>query len=74
MYFKPFRQDPNRYADSQDFLDMSVFYNMNEWLQFRFQALNLTDEPKVMYRPTTDSLAQADYSGRKYIIGVRVQF
>lgn len=73
-YFKPFRQDPNRFVGSQDFLDMSVFYNLNEHFQFRFQALNLTDEPNVMYRPTRDSLAQADYSGRKYFIGVRFRY
>jgi len=40
----------------------------------RVQALNLTDEPNLFFRPTRGNLAGADYSGRRYFAGVRARF
>ena len=73
-YFKPFRSDANRYTEDQGFLDFSASMDLMEGVQIRFQALNILDEPNVFYRPTPDSLAQADYSGARYFIGLRGRF
>lgn len=43
-------------------------------VQLGFQILNILDEPNIFYRPTPESLAQADYSGRRYVLGLRARF
>lgn len=73
-YFKPFRNDANRYTEDQGFLDFSASMDLMDGVQMRFQALNILDEPNVFYRPTPDSLAQTDYSGARYFIGLRGRF
>ena len=73
-YFKPFRNDQNRFTGAQDFLDFSANYDLTRNFQLRFQALNILDEPNIMYRPTRDNLAQSDYSGRRYFVGLRGRF
>lgn len=73
-YFKPFRNDQNRFTAAQGFLDFSAAYDLTNNVQLRVQALNLLDEPNVFYRPTGDSLAQADYSGRRFFVGLRGRF
>jgi len=73
-YFKPFRSAANRYTEAQDFLDFSASYDITDDIEIRFQGLNLLDEPNIFYRPTRDSLAQADYSGRRFFVGLRGKF
>lgn len=73
-YFKPFRSDQNRFAESQGFLDFSTAYDILKNVQLRFQILNILDEPNIFNRPTGDSFAQADFSGRRYFVGVRGRF
>lgn len=73
-YFKPFRQDANRFTAKQGFLDFSASYDITDWAEVRLQGLNLLDEPNVFFRPTTDSLAQTDISGRRFFIGARLRF
>ncbi|MFC4292819.1 TonB-dependent receptor [Sphingorhabdus arenilitoris] len=73
-YFKPFRSDANRFTADQGFLDFSASLDLTKAVQFRFQALNLLDEPNVFYRPTGDSLAETDYSGTRYFVGLRARF
>lgn len=73
-YFKPFRTSQNRFTNSQEFIDFSASYDVTDNLQVRFSALNLTDEPNLFFRPTRDSLAQADYSGRRFFAGLRARF
>lgn len=74
MYFKPFRTSANRYTKAQDFLDFSARFRLTDKIAVRLQALNILDEPNVFYRPTTDSLAQADYSGRRLFLGLDARF
>ncbi|WP_209349382.1 TonB-dependent receptor [Pontixanthobacter sp. CEM42] len=73
-YFKPFRTSSNRFTEDQGFLDFSLNIDIVDGVQARFQALNILDEPNIFYRPTGDSLAQADYSGRRYFVGLRGKF
>ncbi|RIV85817.1 TonB-dependent receptor [Aurantiacibacter zhengii] len=74
QYFKPFRTTSNRFADEQGFLDFSTSYDITRNVEVRFQVLNILDEPNLMYRPTRDSLAQSDFSGRRYFVGLRGRF
>ncbi|RDC59109.1 hypothetical protein HME9302_00294 [Alteripontixanthobacter maritimus] len=73
-YFKPFRTTQNRFTEDQGFLDFSASYDILNNLQLRFQVLNILDEPNVFYRPTRDNLAQSDYSGTRYFLGLRGRF
>lgn len=73
-YFKPFRVSALRFTGAQDFLDASAAYDITDNLQIRVQALNLTDEPNLFFRPVADSVAQADFSGRRYFVGLRARF
>lgn len=73
-YSKPFRNTANRYAGAQDFLDFSASHDLTDNVEVRFQVLNITDEPNLLYRPVGDSLAQADYSGRRLFVGLRGRF
>lgn len=74
QYFKPFRADANRFTESQDFLDLSARFEITDRITARVQALNLLDEPNIFNRPTTDSLAQADYSGTRWFLGLEATF
>jgi outer membrane receptor protein involved in Fe transport len=74
VYLKNFRNGPNRFTAGQEFVDFSASYDVTDNIQVRFQGLNLFDEPNVFFRPTPDSLAQADYSGRRFFAGVRVRY
>ena len=74
QYYKPFRVSQLRFTEAQDFLDASMSYDITDNLEVRAQALNLTNEPNIFYRPVRDSLAQADYSGRRYFVGLRARF
>ena len=73
-YFKPFRTTSNRFAGDQGFLDFSTSYDISDNVELRFQILNLLDEPNLLYRPTRDSLAEADFSGRRFFLGLRGRF
>ncbi len=73
-YFKPFRQDQNRFTKAQDFVDLSASFDINKNIEVRAQVLNLLDEPNIFYRPTGDSLAETNYSGRRYFLGLRGRF
>lgn len=73
-YFKPFRTTSNRFAGDQGFLDFSTSYDLNDNLEVRFQVLNILDEPNLLYRPTRDSLAESDFSGTRYFLGLRGRF
>ncbi len=73
-YLKNFRNGSNRFTSGQEFVDFSASYDLTDNIQLRLQGLNLFDEPNVFSRPVPDSLAQADYSGRRLFAGVRARF
>lgn len=73
-FFRPFRSDSNRFNEGNGFLDFSASFNILKDVQFRIQALNLTDEPIIQNRPTNDSRSEASFSGRRYFAGLRLRF
>ncbi len=73
-YFKPFRNSSNRFTRAQDFLDFSAGFDLTDNIQIRAQVLNILDEPNIFSRPTREGLSQADFSGRRYFLGLRGRF
>lgn len=73
-FFRPFRMGSNRFNGANEFLDFSMAYDVNDWLQLRFSALNLTDELNQRFRPTVDGLAETNIDGRRFFIEARAKF
>ena len=73
-YLKSFRVGANRYTAEQGFLDFSASYDVTDNWQVRLQGLNLLDEPNVFNRPVSDNVAEANYSGTRFFVGVRAKF
>ncbi len=73
-YYRPFRSTPIRYGLDTSIIDFSAGYKFNDWLQLRFQVLNVTDEPFISTRPVIDSLAETSLAGRRYLLGLRATF
>lgn len=73
-FFRPFRQGTNRFNDKTGFLDFSLSYDVTDFAELRFSALNLTDEKNLRFRPVPDSLAETNIDGRRYFIEARLRF
>lgn len=64
----------DRFTADEGLLDFSASYDISDEIQLRFQALNILDEPNLNVRRTTDSLAEASFSGTRYFLGLRGRF
>ncbi len=73
-YFKPSSLTANRFVDDSGYLDLSASYDINENWQLKAQAINVTNEHQVMYRPVQGSIAESSYFGRSYFFGVRFRY
>lgn len=73
-YFKPSSLTANRFVEDAGFLDLSATYNINKQWQVKAQAINVTNEHQVMYRPVQGSIAESSYFGRSYFLGVRFRY
>lgn len=62
-----------RYVRANDTVDLRASFDVNENLSFRFEAVNIFDEPKVTDMPVKGSLRQYHYYGPRYFLGVRVR-
>lgn len=73
-YFKPSNLTANRYVDDAGFLDLSATYNLNKQWQLKAQAINVTNQHQLMFRPVEGSIAESSYFGRSYFFGVRFRY
>lgn len=73
-YFKPSSGTANRFVDDVGFLDLSATYNINKQWQLKAQAINVTNEHQLMYRPVDGSIAESSFFGRSYFFGVRFRY
>ncbi len=73
-YFKPSGLTANRFVDDAGFLDLSATYNINKQWQLKAQAINVTNEHQLMFRPVEGSIAESSYFGRSYFFGVRFRY
>ncbi|WP_043319625.1 TonB-dependent receptor [Microbulbifer sp. HZ11] len=73
-YLKPFGSDfgqTNRFVDDTSSLDLSLSYRLNENLQLKLQAINLTNEPYTEYRVAEGGYSRVEFSGTRYFFGVQ---
>jgi len=58
-------------------IDMSAFYNINDYWTLNFEAINLTDEYERLYTTgdgTLNLVREYNHTGRQFFLGVRYQF
>ncbi|MDO6414186.1 TonB-dependent receptor [Sphingomonas sp. BIUV-7] len=72
-YYKP-NSSTNRSVRGSDFLDVSVQYNINDHVQLKAQAQNITGTRDIFFKGGYDSVTEVSASGPTYYAGVRVVF
>ena len=74
-YFQSFTSNNTqlRYVEGNETFDMSASFRLNRQVDFRLQALNLFNEPRVEYMPIVGSTRNVEYYGPQYFMSVRVR-
>jgi TonB-dependent receptor len=62
------------YWDDDNELDLSVRYELNKNVEFFFDALNLTNQQAVRYGDSRAFPVEGETFGRRYILGLRMNF
>lgn len=62
------------YWDDDEEVDLSVRYQINENLEWTFDAVNLTNDPGRRYGDQANKLIEYERFGRRYIMGVNFTF
>ena len=76
-YFQQFTRDTQgriRYTESSERLDMRVSYRLNNHVQFKLEAKNITDEPRIDYRAIEGNTYQALSYGPRIFFGVKAKW
>ncbi len=76
QYFQQFIETPGRirYVDDNAVVEFRASYRINRNVKVSFEALNLTNEPRVDYRGIDGNVAQVLSYGPRYFIGVKAKF
>lgn len=62
-----------RYVEGTDTFDMTASFRLNRQVDFRLQALNLFNEPRIEYMPVVGSTRNVEFYGPQYFMSVRVR-
>jgi len=62
-----------RYVEGYNTFDLTTAVKLNKQIDFRFQALNLFNEPRVEYMPVVGSTRNVEYYGPQYFLSMRVR-
>ena len=75
-YFQQFVSTPGRvrYVDDTGVFEARISYKLNKNVRLTLEGLNLFNEPRVDYRPTSDDFSALLVYGPRYYAGVRVKF
>ena len=75
QYFQQFVDTPGRirYVDDNSVLEFRASYKLNDKVRFTFEALNITNEPRVDFRGLDGNIAQVLSYGPRYFFGVKVK-
>lgn len=76
-YFQQFGRDTQgriRYTDATQILDLNMSYRLTDDIKLNFQAKNITDEPRIDYRPVGGQVHQALSYGPRLFLGVKAKF
>lgn len=72
-YAKP-NSSTNRGVRDSGILNLSAQYDVNEHVQLKLQALNVTNERDIMYKPGEDAITEVSESNPQYYFGVRFRY
>ncbi len=76
-YFQQFARDTQgrtRYTEGNKILDFNVNYRLTDSLKLSFQIKNLTDEPRIDYRPFVGQIYQTLSYGPRVFLGIKGKF
>ena len=76
-YYQQFTRDAQgrlRYTEGWERLDMRVSYRLNNHVQFKLEAKNILDEPRIDYRAIEGNTYQALSYGPRLFFGVRAKW
>ena len=74
-YFQQFNDDPARlrFVDDNTVLEFRASYKVNSAVKLTFEALNITDEPRVDFRGVDGNINQVLTFGPRYFIGIKAK-
>ncbi|HEX8469600.1 MAG TPA: TonB-dependent receptor [Brevundimonas sp.] len=72
-YSKP-NSSTNRSVQGSGYLNLSAQYNLTDNIQLKAQALNVTNERDIMYKPGEDAITEVSESSPQYYFGVRFRY
>jgi iron complex outermembrane recepter protein len=72
-YYKP-NGGTNRGVQDAGYLNLSAQYDITKNIQFKLQALNITNTKDVFYKGGYDSIAEVSESGPQYYFGFRLRY
>ena len=73
-YLKPFELNANRFAKDGQTLDASASFDLTKNIEFRVQALNLTNHAQILERPVPGAVSEVSVYGRRYYAGLKLRF
>ncbi len=74
-YFQQFVDTPGRirFVDDNSVVELRASYRLNDSITFSFEALNLTDEPRVDFRGVEGNVSQVLSYGPRYFFGIKAK-
>jgi len=72
-YSKP-NSSTNRSVQGSGYLNLSAQYDLTDNIQLKAQALNVTNERDIMYKPGEDAITEVSESNPQYYFGVRFRY
>ncbi|MBX2849413.1 MAG: TonB-dependent receptor, partial [Acidiferrobacterales bacterium] len=75
QYFQQFIDSPGRirYVDDNSVIELRASYKLNDAVTLSFEALNLTDEPRVDFRGVDGNVSQVLSYGPRYFFGIKAK-
>lgn len=74
-YFQQFTDTPGRirFVDDNSVVEFRASYRLNDAIKFSFEALNITDEPRIDFRGVDGNVSQVLSFGPRYFFGVKAK-
>ena len=75
-YFQQFVSSPGtiRLIDAANVWEIKARYKLMKNVSLKFEGINIFDEPKTQYNPTSDHLAEVNSYGPRYYFGITAKF
>ncbi|GAB7552558.1 hypothetical protein NRB_20640 [Novosphingobium sp. 11B] len=73
-FLRPTGLTANRVLGPTNYLNAYVSYRIDDHMQLRLAALNLTNEHEVLYRPVADAAAQTSYFGQTFSLSLKLRY